>query len=263
MTSKSYLTIDDSPSDNMGTLLDFLEEKNIPALFFCRGDCLEKTPQDAVLAVQKGFVLANHTHSHHRSSEKTFDWIVADIERCERLLENIYKEAGVPQPGKYFRFPHVDRGTGGWIVDFDAFTGDDLDAVKNAFALGLNVKSMEKPDEAAFEKKDRLQEYLKGAGYRQPFKNVTHAWFSDGEIGRAYDCLYTFSNCDWMVTQRHKGAWPYKSIEDLKQKAVDDRWLNMDGSVNVILAHDQSEIIDATIQLINDLNENQMEFLGV
>jgi hypothetical protein len=120
---------------------------------------------------------------------------------------------------------------------------------------------MDRPDAAAFEKRDRLQYYLAGAGYTQPFKGVTHDWYNKGEIANAHDCLYTFSNCDWMLTQRHLGKWPYKSVADLQQKALRDPWFAAPGSVNVLLAHDQAEIVDITIELLEDLAANGVEFL--
>lgn len=258
----AYLTIDDSASDRMDDLVSYLSGKGIPAIFYCRGDMLEKNPDAAIRALRKGFILANHTYSHQRSSEKGFDWIVSDIERCEKILDNLHAKACVRAKGKYFRFPHVDRGTGGWVVDYDAYTGVEKDAVLSAFAQGLNAV-MERPDKDALDKKQKLQDYLRDAGYTQPFDDVTHAWFNRGEIASAYDSLFTFSNCDWMVTERHRGKWPYKTVEDLKQKARDDRWLSEAASVNVVLAHDQAEIVDVTIELIDDMAEGGLKFLEV
>lgn len=255
----AYLTIDDSASDRMDDLVSYLSGKGIPALFYCRGDMLDKNPDAAIRAIKKGFTLANHTYSHQRSSEKDFEWLVADIEKCEGVLDELHEKAGVKAKGKYFRFPHLDRGTGGWVVDFDSYTGDNKEAVMAAFAQGLN-NALVKPDASALDKKQKLQNYLKDAGYTQPFDKVTHPWFNTGEIAAAYDSLFTFSNCDWMVTERHKGQWPYKSVEDLKQKARQDRWLSQEGSVNVVLAHDQSEIVDVTIALIDDLAEKGLIF---
>lgn len=261
--SSAYLTIDDSASQRMDDLTSYLFEKGIPAVFYCRGDRLEENPEAAIRAIQKGFVLANHTYTHPRSSQISTEAFVDEIERCEDFLSNLYKEAGVAKAYKLFRFPHVDRGTAGWIVDYDTYHGDEREAVLAAFAQGLNVQSLDKPDAAMLTKRDMLQAYLKEAGYIQPFKNVTHRWFNRGEIAEAYDCLYTYSNCDWMLTGRHQGKWPYQSVEDLKVRAREDKWLSEEGSVNVILAHDQAEIVDITIELIEDLANRGVKFLEV
>lgn len=263
LTSSAYLTIDDSPSTRMDDLVDYLEGKGIPAIFFCRGDHLAENSASAIRALQKGFVLANHAYSHQRSSKKDFSFIVDEIEKTQTVLDEIHAVADVAPRGKYFRFPQLDRGTAGWIVDYDCYDGKDRAALLAAFAEGLNVESMDRPDEAAFDKKKRLQLYLEGAGYTQPFANVTHSWYKNGEIAQAKDCLYTFSNCDWMLTARHLGKWPYKTADDLKAKALNDPWLSLENSVNVLLAHDQAEIIDLTIDLIDDLAENGMKFLEV
>lgn len=261
--SSAYLTIDDSPSDRMDDLVSWLYDKGIPAIFYCRGDRLEENPMAAVRAVQKGFTLVNHTHSHERSSQKDLQWIIDDIRQCEFLLDRIYKEAKTEKKLKAFRFPHIDRGTAGWVVDYDAYDGQEREALLQAYAEGLNVSSMEKPGADAWAKKDALQTWLRANGYAQPFKGVTHAWFAKGEVAEAADSLYTYSNCDWMLTARHQGKWPYKSLEDLKNRAKFDKWLTIPDSVNVVLAHDQAEIVDITIDLVDDLAENGLKFLEV
>lgn len=261
--SSAYLTIDDSPSERMDDLTGWLHEKGIPAIFYCRGDKLEENPMAAVRAVQKGFVLANHATTHQRASQKETQWVIDEIRQCEFLLDRIYKEAKIAKTHKYFRFPQIDRGTAGWIVDYDQYNEEDRAALLKAFAEGLNVQSMEKPAAEFWAKKNALQKFLKDDGYTQPFKNVTHSWFAKGEIATAADSLYTYSNCDWMLTARHLGKWPYKSAEDLKNRAKKDQWLTEPGSVNVLLAHDQAEIVDITIDLLNDLAENGLKFLEV
>lgn len=263
LKSKAYLTIDNSPSTRMDDLVDFLEGRGIPAMFFCRGDRLEENSASAIRALQKGFILANHAYSHQRASEKDFAWIVDEIERTEKILDELHAVVGIDNRRKYFRFPQLDRGTAGWIVDYNDYPQRDRGALVSVFAEGLNVQSMERPEDAAFEKKKRLQTYLAAAGYDQPFKDVGFSWFAKGEIAAAHDCLYTFSNCDWMVTARHLGKWPYKSVADLKKKALADPWLTIEGGTNVILAHDQAEIVDVTIELIDDLANNGLEFLEV
>ncbi len=263
LRSKAYLTIDDSPSHRMNDLVDYLADRKIPALFFCRGDHLEEDAPDAIRALQKGFVLGNHAYSHQRSSQKDFAWVVDEIDRTEKLLDQVHAAAQVSRRGKYFRFPQLDRGSAAWVVDYDAYDEEDRRELLRTFAQGLNVQSMDRPDPSAFEKRDRLQRYLASAGFTQPFKNVTQGWYSRGELASARDCLYTFSNCDWMLTARHLGKWPFKSVGDLKAKALEDPGLAAPDSVNVILAHDQAEIVDITIELIEDLVQNGLEFLPI
>ena len=260
---RAYLTIDDSPSTRMDDLVDFLEAENIPAIFYCRGDLLEQNSASAIRAAQKGFVLANHTFSHQRASEKPLDWLIEDIERAQDLIDKFNATAGNAHKGRYFRFPHIDRGAGGYVVDYDAYAEPEKKELLATFAEGLNVRSLDRPSAEQFHKRDLLQRYLKAAGCVQPFKDVTPRWYNHGEIANAADSLFTFSNCDWMLTARHLGKHPYKSVDDLKQRAVDDPYLLKPGNTGVVLAHDQAEIVDVTIELVRDLKQRGLEFVPV
>jgi len=263
MCPAAYLTIDDSPSTRMDDLVDYLEGKGVPALFFCRGDLLEQNSAAALRAIHKGFVIANHAYSHQRSSHKEFAWIVEDIERCEALIDDLYSVAHVKRTGKYFRFPHLDRGAGGWIVDYDRYDKAIRDSLIDTFVGGLNIPSFDRPPQDSFDKMAMLQRYLTQKGFSNPFRNLTIPWASVPDIADAGDCLYTFSNCDWMLTSRHLGKWPYQTVQDLKHKAKSDPFLMAPEGRSVILAHDQAEIVDITIQLVDDLLQNGLQFLEV
>lgn len=264
MTSKAYLTIDDSPSTRTDDLVSFLKEKKVPALFFCCGNLLEQNLVMAVRIIQGGFHLANHAFSHARASDLSLEEMIAEIERTENLIDQAYDLAYEERPPRrHFRFPHMDRGCAGWIVDYEGFKGDDLKDAKTCLTEGLNVISMKRPDSESESKKLQLQKYLKDESFTVPFPGVTHSWYNNPEIKKAHDCLFTFSTCDWMVTQRHLGNWRYKSPEDLKLKIDLDRWLNEEDSVNIVLTHDQAEIIDVTIDLIDHMLKKGIQFLEV
>ena len=64
MAGQCYLTIDDSPSPHTDEMIDYLAENNIPALLFCRGDFLEANPEPILRAIEKGFVIGNHSYAH-------------------------------------------------------------------------------------------------------------------------------------------------------------------------------------------------------
>lgn len=258
---KAYLTIDDSPSMRMDDLVDAFAQRAVPALFFCRGDYLEKNPIAAVRAVERGFVLGNHGFSHVRAADAPYEKIIAEIEKTERLIDNIYNTAGMDKPGQYFRFPHLDRGCGSWILDYEALDIKIRNKLRALFTEGLNTISMKTPDAAALEKKERLQSYLKENGYSVPFTEANIAWLKTPEIAGAQDCLFTYSTSDWMVTQRHIEKWRYKSLQDLKDKIDHDEWLIHQDSVSIVLAHDQAEIIDVTLELVDHMIARGVEFL--
>jgi len=80
----------------------------------------------------------------------------------------------------------------------------------------------------------------------------------------ATDCLYTYSNSDWMLTQRHLGKdWPYKTLDNLKGKIDNDPWLSNSRSHHIILAHDQPEILDVTLATIRHMTHKGIEFLPI
>ncbi|MCR5617870.1 MAG: polysaccharide deacetylase family protein [Clostridiales bacterium] len=105
---KAILTIDDAPQNNTKAIVDYLCSKNIKAVFFAIGDLLDKNPENALYAISKGFVIGNHTYTHPKMSELTYEEAVEEIEKCERSLNAVYEKAGVERPVKLFRFPYLD-----------------------------------------------------------------------------------------------------------------------------------------------------------
>lgn len=247
----AYLTIDDSPSERMDDMVDWLAARGAPAIFFCRGDHLATRMDSAVRAIGKGFVIANHAYHHRRSSQIAFAEVTKEISDTQALIDTAYAKAGAAPPGRYFRFPHMDRGTGGWIVDYDSVPEAHRETVTRMFADGLNI-TLDPPDAAATQKKILLQEWLKVSGFDPlPCADVTFPWFRDSEMAEAVDAMYTYSTSDWMLTARHKGKWAWKTLDDLKRKIDTDPWLQRSDSAHIILAHDNAEIHDETIALID------------
>lgn len=258
---RAYLTIDDSPSERTDDLVDFLNGKNIPALLFCRGDHIAQRPEITARAIQKGMVVGNHTYSHKRASELTFEQEREEILKTEREIDAAYKKAGAARPGKYFRFSYMDRGTGAWVVDFDA-APQYKSELQKIFWEGLNFSNPAPSVSALVEKKERLQEFLKAEGFTIPFEGVTHEWYARTEIARAADCFFTYSTSDWMLTKRHlEKNWPYKTIEDLKRKIDEDDYLAREDSAHIILIHDQPEIFGVFAALIDHFKAQNFEFL--
>lgn len=261
---KAYLTIDDSPSPFSKQLGEFLKERNVPALFFCRGDMLEKHEEGAVALAEMGFVLGNHAYSHTRFSEMSYEACIHEIETTQSLIENIYAKIGKTQHVKTLRFPHMDRGAGGWIVDYDALPDEHRDYVTALFADGVRI-NLDRPSPENVEKKIKIQEYLKSEGYVQPFENITFPWFQDTEMNEAHDCLYTFSTSDWMLLDRHRGKWKYKSMDDLKAKMDNDEAFQSTDSNHIILAHDkpEAELYPVVTGLIDYMLDSGITFVDI
>ena len=257
----AYLTIDDTPTAHSVALGDMLVRMDVPALFFVRGQRMDENAEPVPELIARGFVMANHLYAHKRSSTLSFDEVVEEITRTEVLIDAAYKKAGVARTGKYLRFPHIDRGTGGWVVDFDAVPARHRDTLVKLFADGLNV-SMDKPAPEAFEKKRKLQDWLRAEGFTAPpFHGVTHEWYTETEMAQAIDAMFTFSTSDWMLTERHKGKWPYKTVADLCGKIDSDPFLSREDSAHIILSHDDPDNLNAVTEaLINHLRRKGFAF---
>jgi len=107
MLSKiAVLTIDDSPSIHMAGRVAFLASKNIPAVWFCRGDYLEERPESAMQALLNGSILGNHSYDHSYFSRLSLTDAFEQIDRTEALIDEVHVKAGVARKIKCFRFPY-------------------------------------------------------------------------------------------------------------------------------------------------------------
>lgn len=274
MPRDAYLTIDDSPTHETDAMVDFLVARDIPATLFCIGgaykdmhiECegIEQNPGPILRAIEKGFLIGNHTYTHRRSSELEFEEIVADIEKTESLIDGLYRQAGKARPAKLMRFPHIDRGAGGWVVDYDA-AGPHKAALMELFGSGLNI-TLAPPTQAQVDKKQKIQDYLKREGFvTDIYSGVTFPWYQ-GEMRASRDLLYTFSTSDWMLNPdlaRYAQPWAYKSLGALKAKIDDDPWLGEAGSTHIILAHDHNRLtMDVTAPLIAHMQDSGIRFIN-
>lgn len=112
MLKDIYLTIDDAPSNKLTSKVDFLQANQIPAVFYCRGQFIPSHVGKVVNAIQKGFLIGNHSYSHPYFSQISLEACYKEIEKTEALIEACYHQAGVARPLKIFRFPFGDRGAG-------------------------------------------------------------------------------------------------------------------------------------------------------
>lgn len=102
----AILTIDDSPSIHMAERVAFLASRGIPAVWFCRGDHLEQRPEPAIQALREGSILGNHSFDHAHFSKLSLPEAFGQIDRTDRIIEDIHRRAGVPRRIKCFRFPY-------------------------------------------------------------------------------------------------------------------------------------------------------------
>jgi peptidoglycan/xylan/chitin deacetylase (PgdA/CDA1 family) len=249
MTARVYLTIDDSPSSATLALTEYLAARDIPALMFCRGDRLAHNMDAIVSAIRLGFVMGNHSNAHRPTGNLTFEEWVDDFEECERLLNDAYRRAGVMRPGKFYRFPYIDRGDGDRVER-------RFPALLAQVAAGHDVVWTLSPDVR------KIQDYLRVKGCVQPFQNVRHPLYTIPEIRDAADCLFTYSTCDWMLTARHldNPDWPHKDVDSLCRAMDADAFLNDPAGTNIVLIHDQDELLPVAIALIDHMRARKFIF---
>jgi len=154
-----YLTIDDSPSENTMEKIDFLFDKKIPAFLFCIGKMLEKNPEPIIHAIKRGFIIGNHSYSHTHFSEIPLESAYFEIEKGDKVIEEVYKKANEKRDFKLFRFPYGDKG-------------------------GKN--------------KEKIQECLRKLGYSQkPFSGINYDYFKEYRLDKDSDVFWTFDTEDY------------------------------------------------------------------
>ncbi|MBI1326980.1 MAG: polysaccharide deacetylase family protein [Alphaproteobacteria bacterium] len=273
---QAYLTIDDSPTRDTDKLVDFLVEQEIPAVLYCIGGAYEELglqcegmevmPDPIVRAIERGFIIGNHTYTHQRANDLTLEQEIEEIEKTEAQIEKLYKRAGKTRPHKLFRFPHIDRGAAANVLDFSKLSAADEPVLKELFWSGLCV-DIQPQTEALLEKKNKLQAYLKREGFTADiFKGVTFPWYTDTEMAEAVDNLYTFSTADWMLNpdfKPHSKDWTYQSLDALKGKIDSDPWLHRDDSKNIVLMHDHNKLFDTFKALVLHMKSKGVEFISI
>jgi len=247
MTQVGYLTIDDSPTEDFLNKVDLLASMEIPAIFFCRGDRLEKRPDDAIYAIKKGYVLGNHSYSHPNFSKLTLKECFQEIKQTDEILEKIYQDAEVTRPAKLFRFPGGDKGS-----NLDAEQGWPDDENKRLFMQGI-------------------QNYLKRHGYDQPiFQNISYKWYKDAGLHLDKDVYWTYDTRDYEVTAIYKEGSDkptgYTNLNAVFARMDEDvpegcRGLNYSRSNDIILVHDIVGIEGIFKRLIEALLAKEIYFI--
>lgn len=236
----AYLTIDDCPSDGMKRKVDFLLGNEIPAIWFCRGEFLEKRQELVVYAIKNGFVMGNHSYDHPLFSRISLKECFKQIKITDELIETTYEKAGVERPAKVFRFPWGDKGGG-----FDIKKGGFFPRKGNADHI------------------EAIQDLLIKLGYKQPkFKGVNYDWYSEAGLLDDVDVYLTFDTMDWALMNPKFGI---SGLEDILRRMDEDvpeegRGLNFTGSNEIILIHDLSETAHVFEPVIEKLLGKGLKF---
>ena len=76
-------------ADNTQRILDVLDEYGVKATFFVVSAWAEQYPETAKAIVEHGHELMNHSTKHDHYSSLTADQIIADVNRCNDVIEGI------------------------------------------------------------------------------------------------------------------------------------------------------------------------------
>lgn len=238
-----YLTIDDGPSIDTKNKVDYLVSQNIPAIFFCTGERMEKYPDAVIYAIQKGFIIGNHTYSHQRASQLGFRKTTEEILKTEKIINDLYDKAGVKRPIKVIRFPYGDKGN--------------------------RTNFFNQPKNNAHEVivKSNLQLFLKRHGFKQPaFANITYDFYKNQKLDKDFDVAWTFETLDYALRnpQRQKDFKLF-SLEDLIKRMDENApeqglGINNTLSNEIVLMHDFDNLTELFKPLIEKLKSKGFAF---
>lgn len=228
MRKKVYLTIDDSPNESTIKKVDLLNEKNIEAIFFCRGDYMEKNMEIARYIVAKGHVIGNHSYSHKHFSDYTIEECRNQIIKTDQIIQQIYDLEGKAFKHRYFRYP---------------------------FGMKANIPySSKKIFFRKFSKKfNTVEKTLKELNYK-PLKidNFTKR-YPEKHRNSDTDTFWTFDIAEWKVRDGHKTV--QQTLERI------DVELSPERGNEILMMHDNNSYHDVFETVLNHIVQKEIEFL--
>ena len=223
----ALLTIDDFSSKNTPAMVDYLKEKGIQVIFFAEGRKVEQFYEEAKYALKNGMLIGNHSYSHPGFSQISLEEGIAEIERCEEILNKLYADCGVERVYRPFRFPYGDKG-------------------------GAN--------------KEALQNYLKEKGFHKvDDTELDYAWWNEFGLATDIDTFWSFDFAEYMIRPgsdfTKESVWERMHDKNPKSGAV----LFAENNHHIILmhAHDETEemLPEYYKQFIEHCLENGLVFV--
>lgn len=203
--SSGILTIDDIASKNTPAIVDYLVSKGIKAVMFAIGKAVEENYDAAIYALKKGMIVGNHSYSHPNFAELSLDEGIAEIEKCEAVLNKLYEEAKVERAYRPFRFPYGSKG-------------------------GKN--------------KDALQEYFRNNGFSKlTDTQIAFPFWKKQGLDKDIDTLWTFDFAEYNI-RPNSGFFEENVFDRMKDEDPGQGGsLFEEGSHHIMLlhAHDETE----------------------
>ena len=203
--NSALLTIDDIASKNTPAIVDYLNEKRIKAILFATGQNVERYYEEALYAVKNGMIVGNHSYSHPAFSSLSMKECMEEIEKCEIVLERLYKDSGVERVFRPFRFPYGNKG------------GDN----KNA-----------------------LQKYLKEKGFQKvDDTHIRYPWWRENSLDTDIDTFWTFDFEEYKIRQgsefTKESVW--KKMHDTNPESGAVLFAENNRHILLLHAHDETE----------------------
>jgi peptidoglycan-N-acetylglucosamine deacetylase len=232
----AYLTIDDAPVVDMKEKIDFLDSTEIKAIWFCQGNKLEKFPDQAIFAIKNGHIIGNHSYNHPNFSEINLDEAKNQIEKTDKIIEDLYWQADTPRPIKTFRFPGLNNGSK------DEYEKTDWN--------NEHVRA--------------IQKILSEFGYKQPkFENINYMWFKKAGFDKCINIDCSYDSFDYCLEEGEE-LFDYHDLPTILARIDEDvpeggRGLNYPNSNEIIMMHAWIPI-DAFKALIDKILDKKIEF---
>lgn len=203
--NSALLTIDDFSSKNTPAIVNYLKEKGIKAIFFATGQNVEKYFDEAIYAVKNGMIVGNHGYSHPAFSTLSLNECIDEIEKCERVLDRLYKAGGVERKYRPFRFPYGDKG------------GKNKDALQKYF------------QEKGFNKVDDTQ--------------IPYQWWKEQSLNTDIDTYWTFDFAEYMIRPNSgfTKEFVWQKMYDLNPECGAALFAENSRHILLLHAHDETE----------------------
>ena len=246
---KAYLTIDDAPSEDFLRKVNYLYQREIPVVFFCIGEKIEKRFDQLISAIKMGFIIENHSYSHKYFSDLSLNECKQEIQKTDQLIDTLYEKTGTHRNQKYFRFPYFDAGGYSSGADYEAHWSLPKDQ--------WNQYPMK-------DKKDAIQEYLSELEYELPrFKGINEQYFSDSLL-KGLDVKCTFDQAEYFLGNEN-APWNLSEENAILARIDEDfpfegRSLNCFDTSDVILVHDHEYTTNLFFKIIDRYIEKGISF---